>query len=144
MTKQKIYCASGWFTPTQSIILGEIEDTLSQLEFDVYSPRKHSIYKPGDDHQKIVDENINAIHSADLVVASTEGKDMGTLWECGYAYCYGIPIVYYFPHTNMKFNIMLAGTALAVLTSVDDLYEFLSCYDFGPVPLPSDYEGEME
>lgn len=95
---------------------------------DFYSPKDNGVYKPGDDPKKIYDTNVHEIEQADIVVVSTEGKDMGTLFEAGYATALGIPVVYYWGSTG-KFNLMLAGSAQAVFQDEMELYEYLDMCD---------------
>jgi nucleoside 2-deoxyribosyltransferase len=58
-------------------------------------------------------ENINQIKNCDVLVASTVGKDMGTLFECGAAYILGKPIIYFW-ESEGPLNLMLAGSAAYV------------------------------
>ena len=121
----KIYLAAGWFSPEQADIVEQLEKALVTLKFHVYSPRLHSMFNPAKNTGKeIVAENVKAIKECDFIVASTEGKDMGTLWECGYASALGIPVVYYYPHKN-KFNLMLADSAHAVCDDMATLVLYL-------------------
>lgn len=117
------YIAGGWFNPEQLARVEEIEKACLLAGIESYSPRKHGIYKPGDNPESMVEENKTNILEADLVVASTEGKDMGTLWECGYAYG-KTPVLYYFP-ADGKFNIMLSATAVDVCTTEQNLRDSL-------------------
>jgi len=118
MIKLRAYLASGWFNKDQVKVLKQMENVLALLDFvDVYSPRKESVYKPSEgNHTDIVKENLRALHNVDIVVASTEGKDMGTLFECGYAVAIDVPVIYYYPHCG-DFNIMLATTGKVVKTA---------------------------
>ena len=124
MKNLKVYIASGWFNKEQVHALKEMEAALAELNYEVYSPRVESIFKPGMDHEKIVQDNLSALHHCDFVLASTEGKDMGTLFECGYASAIKKPVVYYYKGEG-NFNIMLAATGEAVLTNRWDLFQYL-------------------
>ena len=128
MIKLRAYLASGWFNKDQVKVLKQMENVLALLDYvDVYSPRKESVYKPSEgNHADIVKENLKALHNVDVVVASTEGKDMGTLFECGYATAIGVPVIYYYPQYG-DFNIMLAATGKVVRTAeelITTMYEF--------------------
>lgn len=109
----KAYIASGWFTPAQEECLNEVLSVCKEAGIEVYSPRDDMEYKPGMNAGLVFDANCEQIRACDVVIASTEGKDMGTLWECGYAYAKNKRVVYYYPHTG-KFNLMLAESATAV------------------------------
>ncbi len=131
MIKEKVYIASGWFSREQVQVLKQIENTVALTAHAVYNPRKESIYKPAEgNHTGIVEQNISALREATVVVASTEGKDMGTLFECGYAAAIGVPIIYYYPHDS-EFNIMLAATGMVVKTPEEllDALQDLSKYE---------------
>jgi len=78
------------------------------------------------------------IDECDIVIASTEGKDMGTLFECGYAFAKNKPVVYYAPNIH-KFNLMLAKSARAVALTPDSLFR-MAKNDFPAV----DYVGGIE
>lgn len=143
----KIYLASGWFNKAQIQRLNEMELAVSLFNFDVYNPRKESIYKPSTGMEgatDIVQANIDAIHDCDFMLISTEGKDMGTLYECGYADANKVPLVFYFPHKDMTFNIMLAAKARAVLTSYDELVEYLKIVADGGLTVDVPWQGAME
>ena len=47
------------------------------------------------DFQRIVEDCIECLRRADLVVAILDGSDAdsGTCWECGYAYALGKPVI---------------------------------------------------
>lgn len=144
--KMKVYIAGGWFSPKQEECVRQIEDTLSTSTlFDVYSPRKEMLYTPGADMnpKDVLDSNIIGLERANVVVASTEGKDMGTLFECGYAYSIGIPIVYYFKHHG-KFNLMLSGSAKAVLTSLLQLQSYFALVSETGKLQDKEWKGQIE
>lgn len=144
--KLNIYIAGGWFTPESEKIVVDLENACKKSGVNAYSPRKHSIYSPSNnDSHKIVMDNITNIVKSDLVVASTENKDMGTLWECGYAFGADIPVVYYFPHTY-NFNIMLKETCLGVFSNLTDLMLYLRMANEVGVhqAVVPNFTGEME
>lgn len=146
MVKTKIYLAGGWFNEEQRAAMNEMRQacTLAGKAIEVYDPMNNGVYRPGDDPSVMVNENLLGIKNADMVLASTEGKDMGTLFECGYAKGIGIPVVYYYPRREGKFNIMLSGTAMAVLTSPSALMQYLhNTAEYGMQILPV-YKGEQE
>lgn len=139
----KAYIAGGWFTENQETSVSAIEEELTAYDVDFFSPRKSVIWSPGMDPKDILDDNINAILGSSVLIASTVDKDMGTLFECGYAYCKGIPIAYYFPHSNLKFNVMLGGSAIAVLSTREELSQFAKGLSKGMLS-KSDWKGDME
>ena len=104
----KIYLASGWFTPAQEEARQDMLEVLESTQHEVFSPKEDNLWQPGDNPEHIFKANLREIENADIVVASTIDKDMGTIFECGYAYAKGIPVVYYAPGLEGDFNLMLA------------------------------------
>lgn len=134
----KIYFASPWFTPEQEEREERLKAKLRSLGFDVHSPKETAVCGAISDpetRQKIFDGNIEAINNCDVVFAVTDGKDMGTIWEAGYAYglnegiskCFKarvkpIKIVYYCETLgNGLFNLMLAQSGDIVITKFEDV-----------------------
>ena len=139
----RIYFASPWFTPEQEEREERLKAKLRSLGFEVHSPKEEAVCGAISDQEtreKIFMGNIWAINSCDIVFVVTDGKDMGTIWEAGYAYGYNerqkavgyepIKIVYYCETLgNGLFNLMLAQSGDIVITnfeSVDKLPEMLA------------------
>lgn len=135
MENNKIYFASPWFTPEQEEREERLKAKLRSLGFDVHSPKEEAVcgeFSDPETRQKIFDGNVFAIQDADIVFAVTDGKDMGTIWEAGYAFGYNerqravgyepIKIVYYCETLgNGQFNLMLAQSGDIVITKFEDL-----------------------
>jgi len=129
---KKIYLASGWFNPTQAEELTQLEsifDTRSD-HFDLASPRRIFVCPP-DAPRSVQDEtfsgNLHHIKTADFLVVNTRDKDIGTIWEAGYAHACDVPIVYFcagLPE-GAKFNLMLARSGIKVCTSFEQLEDYL-------------------
>lgn len=115
--KLKVYLAGGWFNPEQDRILTMVEDLLFNISYlEVYSPRRQTQFKSGSKPtrelcEQVFNNNIEAIKNSDFVIASTEGKDMGTLIEIGAAYVLKKPVIAVYFH-NEPFNLMAEGTAI--------------------------------
>jgi len=114
-----IYCAGGWFSAAQEKALEEIKLALNG--YNVFYPREDT--NPGFGWDAIFAKNMAIIDVCDYVIASTVEKDMGTLFECGYAYSKGKKIIYYSPGLKGDFNLMLAKSAHRVCTSFEELQE---------------------
>lgn len=119
----KIYVAGGWFTPEQEKALTIVEDVVKQTNSNHFMPRHMNLGTEGVDWQKVFDSNIAHLDDCDIVVASTEGKDMGTLWECGYAYGKGKEIVY-FTNGIPKPNLMLGFSGI-ICSTEEELHMYL-------------------
>jgi hypothetical protein len=143
MEENKIYFASPWFTPEQEEREERLKAKLRSLGFEVHSPKEEAVCGAISDQEtreKIFMGNIWAINDCDIVFVVTDGKDMGTIWEAGYAYGYNErqravgyepkKIVYYCETLgNGLFNLMLAQSGDIVITEfegVDKLPELLA------------------
>ena len=125
----KIYFAGGWFTPAQEEEHTRIGKFLeSYKDFEIFNPRYAGNLNTGKETEhtnQVLLNNCNAIDNADLIIAITDYKDMGTLWECGYAYAKKKPIIYYCETLGDKpFNLMLAKTG-NVAKNITDLNKLL-------------------
>jgi nucleoside 2-deoxyribosyltransferase len=140
----KAYIASGWFTPDQIESLEEIIRACRESLTEFYSPRDEMLYTPDTfDSTDVFDENIRQIRLNDFVIASTEGKDMGTLFECGVAFAYGVPIVYFFKGEG-KFNLMLSESSYFVCRSFEELVQYLQDCEENKHLIRSPYKGDIE
>jgi len=140
----KAYLASGWFTEEQESSRLDVLMALSESGMEVYSPKDDALYNPGDSANDIFMENCRQIEDADLVVVSTEGKDMGTIFEAGFACAIDVPIVYYWKNGTGKFNLMLAESGRAVFTAKDALTTYLTMCQVNDNVYKIDYTGEQE
>lgn len=129
---KKIYLASGWFNPTQDAELTRLEKIFDERSnyFDLASPRRIFICPPNAP-QEVQNEtfhgNLHHIQTADFLLVNTRDKDIGTIWEAGYAYAFNKPIVYFcagLPE-GAKFNLMLARSGIKVCTTFEELEKYL-------------------
>lgn len=151
--KISVYTAAGWFNPTQLEDLEKIEKIVDSREnwLDIKSPRRIFVCPPNAPQEvqnKTFQGNLEHIKSADFVLASTIGPraDSGTIWECGYAFAVNTPIVYICVNLpkGALFNLMLAKSAIKVVSSYDQLEDYLDrCYDAGEL-LNEPYDKEIE
>ena len=132
----KVYFASPWFNPEQAEREDRVKNKLRELGFDVWSPKDNCVCSPIADKAmriRVFNDNCWNIEDCDVLFAITDGKDMGTIWEAGYACGYNsrhrstgyepIKIVYYCETLgpNGQFNLMLAQSGDIVITNFDDL-----------------------
>ena len=119
------YLASPFFNDEQIERMHRVLDMLREWNYLVYAPFEHGVVKADDlasFAQEIFQSNIEAIKQSDMVLAITDGKDMGTIWEAGYAYGIGVPVVYYAETLgDNPFNIMLSGSGIGVYTDFNIL-----------------------
>ena len=131
MNKIKVYIAAGWFSEYQDKALTYLEDLLfNNDKFEVFSPRKEIILNKDatvEEQNKVFDQNCQKIIEADLVIASTVDKDMGTIWETGFAYN-KTPVVYTLFDDriqNPSFNIMLGASGLAAFIDKTEFEKYI-------------------
>lgn len=132
----KVYFASPWFNAEQAEREERVKNKLRELGFDIWSPKENCVCPPNASkktRQHVFNENCASIISCDIVFAITDGKDMGTIWEAGFAYGYNClkrafevkpTIVVYYCETlgpNGQFNLMLAQSGDIVITNFEDL-----------------------
>lgn len=138
MSTKKIYLASGWFNPTQAEELTQLEKICDDREWiDLASPRRIFVCPPNapkEVQDATFDGNLHHIKTADFLIVNTRDKDIGTIWEAGYAYSNEVPIVYFCQGlpAGAKFNLMLARSGVKVCTTFDQLEDYLDrCYEAG-------------
>jgi len=151
---KRIYLASPWFNDDQmsrmKSVLGVLHDWEAAGEHrKVYAPYVEMLCPPDagpDQRRKTYVTNVREAAFADVLVAVTDGKDIGTLYELGYAACarewssahesedgrrpaYG-PVLIGVALTlgNAPFNLMLAEGLDVICKSLDDLYNVLIHY----------------
>jgi len=109
----KVYHASGWFNPEQKRMMDEIYHVLKGIHdtgvIDLFAPFYDGIVlDPKNDPdwkskmKEVWDLDISKLSDADLVVASTQDHDVGTIFECGFASAEGIPILCYNSNPESK------------------------------------------
>ena len=118
--KYDFYLASPFFNEDQIEREERIKNLLRTYGYEVYSPREHGVVGSLSDSvavQETFNSNVEAINNSKNVLAITDRKDMGTIWEAGYAYGKGIPIVYYAETLgDNPFNIMLSESGIGIYT----------------------------
>lgn len=118
--KYDFYLASPFFNEDQIEREERIKSLLRTYGYKVYSPREHGVVGNLSDSvavQETFNSNVEAINDSKKVLAITDRKDMGTIWEAGYAYGKGIQIVYYAETLgDNPFNIMLSESGIGIYT----------------------------
>lgn len=125
--RNSCYIAAGAFNDDQTRDRNAVRDILIKLQINYFSPLEEENCDANADDltkEKVFENDIKSINTCTFMIASTTGKDMGTCFECGYAYSNNIPIIYYFPY-NFPFNLMLAQSGYAVAKSEKELEDIL-------------------
>lgn len=118
-----VYLAAGFFNDRQNEALQQVIDVCDELGLKTYEPRRDSVQigkNPTEEERQLnFDMNLDAILKSKFIIASTEGKDMGTIFEVGFAYANHIPVFGFAPFIpkGMPFNLMLAQSMEEVFLS---------------------------
>jgi nucleoside deoxyribosyltransferase len=135
------YIAGPFFTPEQINIVEGVKQVLDTLGWSYYSPKDDNLFVEGQgmSPKEVLNTNCDSIAQNNIVIAITDGKDVGTMWECGYAFAHGKTILYVWlsRKEGQKFNLMLAASG-EVVHSYEDLATYLTT---GVAPT---YEGPIE
>lgn len=121
------YLASPFFKDSQIQREEAVKNALRNEEYTVYSPRENGVLTPDATDEvrtKIFKENCEAIQKSHRILAITDEKDIGTIWEAGYAYGIGKEVVYYAETLgNNPFNVMLGKSGIGIFTKYNDLVD---------------------
>lgn len=122
---KSLYFASPFFTTKQIEREERLKAKLRELKFDVWSPKEMCILKKDAsiiEQIEVFNGNLAAMNKVDGVFVVTDDKDIGTIWEAGYAYALKKPIIYYCETLgNNVFNVMLARSGRLVITKFEDI-----------------------
>ena len=106
-----------------------------KLNADFYIPHQLKIENAWDMSleawaKKVYEHDINVLYSADLVLFISYGKEnnSGSVWECGYAYAKGIPVVVVKMTEDIE-SLMISNTARAIIRANE-----IEDYDFSKLP----------
>jgi nucleoside 2-deoxyribosyltransferase len=148
MQSHVVYLAAPWFTYTQKVRHDTVLKLLDQWTLNVRSPFRIFVCPP--DANELVRQatfrgNLEEIRNADFVVALTDEKDPGTLWEMGYAFARGIPVVgVAIDLGDNPFNLMLAEGCVTVCRTYEELRIVLENYGDAGRFNPTSYKGDIE
>lgn len=114
---KKVYIAGPWFHPGQEERLRKAIAYVKGNGYDVFSPKDEILFEPGKmTATDVLVANTEAILKSEFVLCITDGKDVGTMFEAGWAKASGIPVLYFWEEgveamsKGAKFNLMLAAT----------------------------------
>lgn len=121
------YLASPFFKDSQIQREEAVKKLLRNKGYTVYSPRENGVLTPDETDEvrmKIFKENCEAIQKSHRILAITDEKDIGTIWEAGYAYGIGKEVVYYAETLgDNPFNVMLGKSGIGIFTNYNNLVE---------------------
>ena len=70
--------------------------------------------------------DIKMASASDLMLARIDDFDPGTIWEMGYGYAHGLPVVAYSVVPERGLNLMLAQGCIGFINGWDAITEFLA------------------
>lgn len=123
----RVYIAGPFFNEHQIETIEDIKEVLDHLDLTYFSPKDECMYVPGETPiDQILRDNVEAMHSADLLICVTDGKDPGTIFEAGWCYAMHKPIIYIWRtrQEGQKFNLVLASSG-SVVQTLESLTEAL-------------------
>lgn len=139
---KRIYLASPFFNQDQLERVEKVEKILDDKFQMVFSPRKAQYddleFGSVEWRTEVFLNNQKHIDHADVVVAIYDGEDSGTMWEIGYAYGKGVPVVVFKENPEQPLNLMISDS----LHSYIDGFKELEAYDLDQLK-PSVYKGEV-
>lgn len=123
------YLAGPFFTPEQIARIELVEKIAEESKYLICrSPRKFLVLQPKAswaERKKVFVENCKAMIISEFVLANLDKPhDSGTLWEMGFAYALGKPVIG-FCLGESKMNVMLAQGCEGFLEDERQLREFL-------------------
>ena len=152
-----VYVAGPFFNESQVAEMEAIEGEFALKGLTMFRPRLDSVNLSKDNSAKArkqaFDDDVNAIEESRFIFANTRDKDPGTLFEVGYAYKAGVPIVGFASGLpkGAPYNIMLAGAMVHVITSFGQLQDFLDMFedadellDYVEHTTPGNYVGAVQ
>lgn len=129
---KKIYLASPFFNAEELDRMEIVKSILRKKELEVFAPfehqNKHLEFGSMEWRKATFKSDVDAIDACDIMVAiNCQGNydDAGTMWEIGYAFAKGIPVIL-FNNTDKTINLMIADSLHALIKSYDELEK----YDF--------------
>jgi len=121
----KVYLASGWFTPKQKEIMDKVRICLIESKLEVFAPYYDALMEEDtpEARKEIFKYDTSKIRWADFIVAVVDYFDPGTIWEWGYGYGIGKPIIAYYEGPKMKLSPMLEQSCTSITRGIEQLKE---------------------
>jgi len=139
MESKLVYVAGPLFDEGERWWIETIEESIASLHFRTFLPHRDNPEKTSETVQLIFENNRDAIHQSDLVVANLNGitTDDGTAWELGYAAALGKPAIGIFTDWRSRFegdelvNLMISRSVNQIVRSLGELTNALEQWRTG-------------
>jgi len=135
----RLFLAGPFFNDEEVERLDKVKTSLEKMGFEIYSTsHRNSRINLGDPGEKnrrfklLCDD----IRKCDGVFAVLDGKDAGTIWEMGYAFAVGKPVIV-FSEKDGLFSLMIdqSATYLVGFDSIDSrIFEYMKATDINSTP----------
>jgi len=127
----RLYLAAPFFTPSQLDLVVRLEGIVNAIpDLVLYSPRVDGVLTKMTQEERdaaalsIFEKNCEEIARADVIFAVIDDRDLGVIWEMGYGFGKGVPIVTY-TDKDFGLNVMLKGCAQAHVKGVGEAFKLL-------------------
>lgn len=128
VASRSIYLAAPFFNQAEIGLLQRVKACLEHHGFRVFSPY-HEVGRVSEvsvrTRRDAFVKDIDGLGLAHLVVALTDGDDVGTAWECGYAYHAKKPVVTLSTEVRHRTNLVIEQGAEAEFSSLRQLVDYL-------------------
>ena len=128
--RMNVYIAAPFFNPAQLATVQHIEHALNGV-CAYHSPRSVSTLKdiPESERREHIVRtfvgNIDRLDWCTHMIAVIDDRDIGTIWEMGYAYAKGKKVVSYSGH-GYGLNVMLSESVIFHCINIDQVVPALS------------------
>lgn len=121
--RPRVYLAGPFFTLGQTWIVEQASNALRDIGLDVFSPYHDIGHGSAND---VVNKDLEALDSCDLVFAIADGMDSGTMFEAGYSRALSKPVVVYCERGSDEECKMMLGSSCTMRNDfVTAVYEAL-------------------
>lgn len=128
--KLQVYLAAPFFNEEQKNRLNRIRKVIEDSDLFCWDVYHDGVMINGKNQylkEEAFRENLKEIRKSDILIAITDEKDMGTIFEMGYSYNYCEMIIGYAESLgNERFNLMLAQSCSAVARNIFELAKILT------------------
>lgn len=130
LDQMRVYIAGGFFTEKQLKRVIEVEEILTDEKIEYHSPRSVGVLKSMTRKERlnsmkgIYDSNIDEMNRSTHMIALLSDRDTGTIFEFGYMYGCGKPVVMLSDDISFV-SVMLAMGATSICTNKKKLLDAL-------------------
>lgn len=125
-----IYIAAPFFNDYQIGVVDKIIEVLEKEGIEYFSPKDEFPILEGrlsspEERERVFWGNIQGIRDSNLMISVIDDFDRGVIWEMGYAFHMGVPILGYTDIEGRGMNIMLEMSCMGFVVGTEELEEFL-------------------